>query len=114
VIKINTELRVSLSVAFFAGIVVSLLFADKLGKVTAICFSLGAFCLFCGIVIMPILLDRKTTMLNHENYPISPLVPGVQEKHAEAFRYYDVRARLLIGIGLTLFVLGIVAFAVAY
>jgi len=111
VININTQVRISLSVALLAFIAVSLLLADKFGKGAAICFSLGSLCLFIGIAIIPFLSNRNDTRLEREYYLLSLIIA---EKQAEASRVYDSAAKTLIRIGLALLVIGIFVFAIVY
>jgi len=111
VININTQVRISLSVACLAFIAVSLLFADEFGKGTAIRFSLGALCLFIGIAGIPFLSSRNDTTLEREYYSLSLIIAP---KQAEASRAYDSSAKTLIRIGIALFVIGIFVFAIAY
>lgn len=110
-ININTQVRISLSVALLAFIAVSLLFAGEFGKGTAVCFSLGALCLFIGIVVIPFLSNRNDARLEKEHYLLSLIIA---EKQAEVYRAYDSSAKVLIRIGLALLVIGIFVFAIAY
>lgn len=110
-ITINTQVRISLSVALLAFIAVSLLLAEKFGKGTSICFSLGSLCLFIAIVIIPFLSDRNDARLERENYSLYLIIA---EKQAEAYRIYDSSAKVLIRIGIALPVIGIFVFAIVY
>jgi hypothetical protein len=114
VINITNQVRISLSSVFAIAIVVSLLFADKLGKAAVTCFSLGFFCLFCGATIVPILFTRTEKLVEQKYYQISPLLPLVRDEKAKAYRAYDSVARVLIRIGLAFLLLGIIVFAVVY
>jgi len=111
VININTQVRISLSVAFLAFIAISLLFADEFGKGTAVCFSLGALFLFIGITVIPFLSSRNDIRLEREYYSLSLIIA---RKQAEASRAYDSSAKAFVRIGLALLVIGIFVFVIAY
>jgi TRAP-type uncharacterized transport system fused permease subunit len=111
VININTQVRISLSVACLALVAVPLLFADQFGKGVAICLSLGALCLFIAIAVIPFLSSRNDTRLEREYYSLSLIIA---RKQAEASRAYDSSAKVLIRIGLAFLVIGIVVSVIVY
>jgi len=111
-INIKNKFRISLSVAFFGGIVVPLLYKDELGIFTSIFFSLASFCLFYVFAIMPYLLKQKYTDLENKYHPIYLRV--VQEKKAEAFVGHQGNVKLWIGAAVFLLVVGVIGFAVVH
>jgi hypothetical protein len=111
-IYIKNEFRISLSVAFFAGIVVPFLYEDELGIFTSIFLSLASLCLFYVFAIMPLLLKQKHTDLDNQYHPIYHKV--AQKKKAEAFFKYQGDVKLWIFTAVFLIVVGVIGFAVIH
>jgi len=79
-----------------------------------VCFSLTSFCLFYAYAIIPYLLDRKYIRIENKHYPISPTLVVVQREKAEAFAQYHVYMKIVIAIGTTFFVLGLIGFVISH
>jgi hypothetical protein len=110
---IKNEVRIPLTAVFFFSIGASLLYRDKLGMPTVVCFSLASLCLFCAFVIMPSLLKNKYTSLENEEYdPLDDWT--VQDAKTWAFAQYRSNRETVILIAVFLAVLGIVFFAMLH
>jgi hypothetical protein len=111
-INIKNEFGISLSVAFFGGIVVPLLYKDELGILTSIFFSLASFCLFYIFAIMPYLLRQENSNLENQYNPMYQMV--VERKKAQVFVRYREDVKLWIGAAVFLLAVGIIGFAVVH
>jgi len=117
VINITNEFRISLSAVFFLsfiGLPIVYFHNDAMGVFMTVCFSLTSFCFFYIFAIIPVLLNHKIRRIEDKHYPISPELVVVQRDTAEAFARYDVYTKVLLGIGITFFVIGLIGFVVVH
>jgi uncharacterized protein YdhG (YjbR/CyaY superfamily) len=85
-----------------------------MGVFMTVCFSLTSFCIFFTLVVIPILVTNKIRSIEDKHYPISPELVAVQRETAAAAAQYDVYTKVLIGIAVTFFVIGLIGFVVAH
>jgi uncharacterized membrane protein (DUF373 family) len=109
-INLKPEIKLPLSAVLLIGIIVSLLFADKLGIFSAICFSLACLVLFVVIVIMPRQLKEKLINLQNQYHPIYRSIFLEKKGKLEAVHQRSVNS--WFGFAVFLLVLGIILYLV--
>jgi len=114
---ISAQLRISLSVASFLsaiGLPVLYIFNNAMGVFMTVCFSLTSFCVFYVFALLPVQLNNRIRSIEDKHYPISPKLVSVQKETTAASARYDTYTNVLIGIGVTFFVIGVIGFVAAH
>ena len=102
----KAEVRITLSIAFFVCIVVSIVFMDELGMFTAICFSLASLIFSITFAILPYTLRHELEKIKDGHHRIYRSV--AQKKMAYAKTEHYQAEKLWLAAGIFFIVIGII------
>lgn len=104
---LKAEIRIPISIAFFACIGIPIVFMDELGTFTAICFSLASLVFFIVFAILPYTHRQELDKIRDSYHPIYRST--AQKKMANAKIEYYGTVKLWLAAGIVLIVIGVIS-----